>query len=1124
MHSLRAVLILLAIASASQLSVAQKSPKAVVPSKTLVYSCCTASSTETADGKDSNGKSRYLIEVRELYPAPKGRGKNQKITLKLSCVPETRRDPTKTPRAPCVSDSPRYPLQSGIPFALDWSANSEQPVTLTWTTKGVHVNRDGSDPHVFTASGEGKIVFEAAQPGVPGQFAPANPVRLMLQVVDASHPPASLGVCGPPPVPVSEEKEPRLDAPMLVPLLGDPKPYTFVAQGKETLAIYSTRPRPTREDLVILRNLENKIIPMLLSKSPEELGIESPPKQFRVELTIPHAAALGNLSAAFSGLNYSQFQVQPVGSDRIRISSASTPSCEEWQAYLKDVRHLLWEFNSQPSSLKLFYLNSASEVSSALKGTTPPSPDPSGTADAKGSASKDAAPSSKTQVAEPQGSKSASDSATPAETKNFASSAPADKVASTGKSTASVAPLGTDFLVFGDSHPGDDAEIAEKRRIIAALDLPRPEMIISAWVLQNSSTNGQIVGNFNDVVQRTVSQNNEALQSGLLNAWRYLKLQMKTPEAYFDNSFYGYLVNRYVANLPSADVGRSRQAASEAYLENRSTTEMPGKKNSDARSRFGICEANQYCLGYIDLFRPLQPRLTDLLLALVAAKTPIDHARVASCKMENPEKLSVVACSEESRTTPSKTDAEFQKNLREKLSLTDRDRFKLETCELSDLRVLVRDASLSSTPGIKLNCFRQVAEALLDNGKSSYDSAQPSALGLLRAAIADFLFNYKLSQQYPHEFSAYELGRSADVLNSALRPIIDAFNRDVRTFQRFLGAELEVQFEKFNQNHSPGRFFKSDSTFVNNGLVTVRTISGQDSLVDTTSQNFLDASTAPQVSDLAKSILGQSTSSGTSSGSSESGKAGAAPDVLGKLSPPEAQLITGAIAAYQSSKIQIGRQLSLDVNPRSLNGAASAEITVKLNASESAPPNYWGGAKNSSSADLSRVASHTTTTRIRVDSIRIFDVSAFTAVLQRSRSRFPLLPPFMEIPYVGTVVGLPLPRASEYHSSAALLSAIVVPTAADIASLAVFQSDAIVDPYDEGQCEWLPDPAKHEKPCHIRRAISLHDFGDQLIVEFHRAKIHCLATNDQATNWKANATNNDACQDLTLDSVLHVAQ
>lgn len=50
-----------------------------------------------------------------------------------------------------------------------------------------------------------------------------------------------------------------------------------------------------------------------------------------------------------------------------------------------------------------------------------------------------------------------------------------------------------------------------------------------------------------------------------------------------------------------------------------------------------------------------------------------------------------------------------------------------------------------------------------------------------------------------------------------------------------------------------------------------------------------------------------------------------------------------------------------------------------------------------------------------------FDLSTFTAVLQKSFTRFLLLPEFVEIPYTGTVVGIPLPIAKEFHSSMAVL-------------------------------------------------------------------------------------------------------
>jgi hypothetical protein len=37
-----------------------------------------------------------------------------------------------------------------------------------------------------------------------------------------------------------------------------------------------------------------------------------------------------------------------------------------------------------------------------------------------------------------------------------------------------------DLLLYSDTDPGDDAQIEERNRIIAQLDLPRPEMILSA--------------------------------------------------------------------------------------------------------------------------------------------------------------------------------------------------------------------------------------------------------------------------------------------------------------------------------------------------------------------------------------------------------------------------------------------------------------------------------------------------------------------------------------------------------------------------------------------------------------------------------------------------------------------
>lgn len=604
---------------------------------------------------------------------------------------------------------------------------------------------------------------------------------------------------------------------------------------------------------------------------------------------------------------------------------------------------------------------------------------------------------------------------------------------------------------------------------------------------------------------------------------------------YFDPLFYRYVVNRNVADFSPDQAGSDTRSASEAYLSNRSNITASDKP---PRQNLGFCAADEYCLGYVDLFRPLEPRLTDLLLAIVASNAPVQIVREAAYRMENPG-LPYPATTDSRPGTQQGQEFrdQYRKDLTHKLDLDDsKNKFRVKTCETEDLRLLTEDAATNHSNGISLTCFRQTAQELLDNSSSSVNrSVQPTPVGLLRAAIADFLFNYKMSVQCPHEFSAYDLGRSADVLNSALRPLIESFNRDVRTFQRFLGAELEVELDEFDRNHRTKLLFQDKPAFVNNGLVTVRTISGQQTTVDTISQSFLDASSAPQIADLAKSILGQSNaadSSGTASakpsGTAEgAGKASSAPSgTLDALTPVQVQAILGALSAYQSSKVQIGRELSLDVSPRSLNGAVSAEIAVKLNASETTPPNYWGGTQNGKPADLSRVGTHSTSTQVRVDSIELFDVSAFTAVLERSRSRFPLLPPLVEIPYIGTLVGIPLPRAKEYHSSTALISAIVVPTAADLASVAVFRPDAMVDPADNGSCIWpgTTNAASQgsRKFCSITRAISLADLH-QPVVEFHRAMVHCMATNWAAASVNSLGEPTAICQNFTFGNVLHLA-
>jgi hypothetical protein len=148
---------------------------------------------------------------------------------------------------------------------------------------------------------------------------------------------------------------------------------------------------------------------------------------------------------------------------------------------------------------------------------------------------------------------------------------------------------------------------------------------------------------------------------------------------------------------------------------------------------------------------------------------------------------------------------------------------------------------------------------------------------------------------------------------------------------------------------------------------------------------------------------------------------------------------------------------------------------------------------------------------VRVDSIKLFEVSSFSAIVERSRSRFPLLPPFVEIPYIGTFAGIPLGSAKEFHSSTAIVSAYVVPTAADIAYGIHFASDLVVDGLNPGPCNFYkgvggPDV---KNACLFRKMLSLHDVGPQQpIHEFNRNITRCFATD----------TSPEGCGNVSFDT------
>jgi hypothetical protein len=1002
------------------------------------------------------------------------------------------------------------------PFEVTAKSDSNLPVTITLKSGPATVS--GS---TATIDGPGAVTLVASQPG-NSTWQRAKDVEKTFENAEDD----DYCVPGLIPKPEPTKKSMKPDAATIIAWLGNPVPFSFEALGKGQIAIYSSIPKSRLsskqeedrkeierriDDLAKQPDLEPPTgsagpssTPSNSSPSAKTPGAAPAKPGFSLEVAVPHARAMGNLATKLSSLSSATFQAQPVGTDKILITSPKAPSCHEATAYLKDIRRLAWQPSSESPVAQEYHLQSPSDLVSAFgSGSNPPSsPSPSGehptssspsppsTSGTSPTSSSSSKPGSSGNANAPSGSGNPGTSGNTGSPEQPAASQPAPQ-----KPVALIEP---DLFLFQSPTPGDDADIAEKKRILAQLDLPRPVVLINTWSIQASTTRPKELGQFSTVVKRVVAQYNEGLQQVVQRGWGSLSGQMAKPSDYFAPDFYRYVTGRYVADLPvdsRAQANRLSDRVAADVLQMRSSNKLP----EDYRKTHGICDVNQYCLGYKNIFLPVQPRLTDLLLAIIAANKPWTAACSAIAVVEG--KGPDVVCNPPTEAA-------------------------IGDCETLDRDALV--SQKSEEPRVHLGCFREAAYPSLEPADNPPASGGPNGASMVRAAVADFLFNFKMAQQYPHEFSPYLLTLSAQKLDTALGPFVDAFNRDIIAYQRFLRDRIDAcagHIRAKDECHSDwGKDwigFKK-STFVNNAIVSVRTLSATPTSVSVTTQNFLSDTQAPTLSGFLATTLGSA-----SGGSKASGSASAATtvaDLLQKASPLPAQLLLNALNSAQYSEVQIGKSLSLKVTPHGLSGASSAEIDVTMNADDAADPTFYTPAKGSGSkADVSRVSKHDVTTRVRLDSLGLFDISSFSAELQRSRSRFPILPvPGLEVPYIGSLVGIPLPSAKEYHSSTAVMSAIVVPTASDLAFGLTFERDYVVDANHADTCHW-PGSGDEQKPlCALRPAKSLADLDDAPIRFFNTLKVACLAAGAAYPGIGGTETNPPqpaSCKDLRLDTV-----
>jgi hypothetical protein len=539
--------------------------------------------------------------------------------------------------------------------------------------------------------------------------------------------------------------------------------------------------------------------------------------------------------------------------------------------------------------------------------------------------------------------------------------------------------LGDDLLLFTADGPSDNAAIRKLKQWIAMVDVPRPEISLLAWSAQISASKPEVVRDQANLIRSTVTSYNGNLQRAIENGRVFLEDKTRDPN-FFAPQLRDYLTQRYLSTSPDEQQVTSRDA---------------------------VCKDDQYCLGFTQLFVPVQPSLSRLLLTLIAAQSPLSGDFVNQLEGRTAASIAgyPASCRKEGQMVPC---GEVEKE---------------ESCESGDYAWVT--ASQGTLIGFK--CLReQLATSLNQKGN----------LAQIRVALADFLYQYKSAQFYPNDFTTWNQAASAQALDSRLNPIIVAFNRDLAAYLHFLQDQIVSKFPK-----------NKKVSFTSDGIITARVVSGNPVRVDTTTQNFFESPPTLSVRELFKSLSGDNALS-------------LSPFITGHA----AELLAAGMQAEQRTTAKVGRDVNLQITANTLQGASAAEMDVTLNSGEGdAPTLLTQGAATSSLDNLNRVAKHNVTTKVRVDSQKLFEISSFESALVHGKS-VPLLPPFVDLPYLGNLARLRLPPGTRYHKSFAIVSAVIIPTAADLANVIEFRADLEPDHLERVTLLEKPTVVKQEAP------------------------------------------------------------
>jgi hypothetical protein len=377
------------------------------------------------------------------------------------------------------------------------------------------------------------------------------------------------------------------------------------------------------------------------------------------------------------------------------------------------------------------------------------------------------------------------------------------------------------------------------------------------------------------------------------------------------------------------------------------------------------------------------------------------------------------------------------------------------SCQQRDQDVYDHDAGSGtafSAPGLQLECVRDVLHNRL------FEPGSP-ALGAFRAAVADFLYQYKMMVLYRDTFKPYFASQAAAKLDAQLNSLVDAFSNDLLILEhhlvkRFEKSRLKDAKVEGADSCDEGIAKCKSISYAASGIVSFKTVTGIQSNVQTSTQNYFNATPPVTLGDLAAAI--RSIGSPTVSGATVSQPA--LPRFLtANMTANEAVGTLAALQVLNRAPVvaKIGKGLNLTAEAYSAPGASGAELDITVQSTENgagqvtAPTAGNEASQQAATDDLaSRVAQHQVTTRVRVDSLNLFSVSTMESVLARGKAPWKILDPLVEFPVLSELVRVPRRPQLIYHRSFIFINAMLVPTAIDLGWGVTIEPDLVQDKND----------------------------------------------------------------------------